>query len=139
MCRRWNIIRFVIMEAQWVKIFTGRAYWILTALEYKARIFGIKNGKNAEVNGNKFLFRNDFTPLWEGKKKFATLATIEFLLMKITNDLYWWIIFLQRLTAASCKIYSASPKGQLISEWLFGVFNFPKKQLKNLMNFCPRI
>ena len=39
-------------------------------------------------------------------KKFATLATIEFLLKKITNDLYWWIISLQRLTAASCKIYS---------------------------------
>ena len=31
-------------------------------------------------------------------------------------------------------------KGQLISEWLFGVFNFQKKKnLKNLMNFCPRI
>ena len=31
-------------------------------------------------------------------------------------------------------------KGQAISEWLFGVFNFPKKQqCKNLMNFCPRI
>ena len=30
-------------------------------------------------------------------------------------------------------------KGQLISEWLFGVFNFPKNQRKNLMNFCPRI
>ena len=30
-------------------------------------------------------------------------------------------------------------KGQLISELLFGVFNFPKNQRKNLMNFCPRI
>ena len=30
-------------------------------------------------------------------------------------------------------------KGQLISEWLYDVFNFPKKQCKNLMNFCPRI
>ena len=30
-------------------------------------------------------------------------------------------------------------KGQLMSEWLFGVFNFPKKQRKNLMNFCHRI
>ena len=29
-------------------------------------------------------------------------------------------------------------KGQLISEWLFDVLNFPKKQRKNLMNFCPR-
>ena len=31
------------------------------------------------------------------------------------------------------------PKGQLISELLFGVFNFPKNQRKHLMNFCPRI
>ena len=30
-------------------------------------------------------------------------------------------------------------KGQLISEWLFGVFNFPKKQSKNVTNFYPRI
>ena len=30
-------------------------------------------------------------------------------------------------------------KGQLISEWKFDVLNFPKKQPKNLMNFCPRI
>ena len=30
-------------------------------------------------------------------------------------------------------------KGQLMSEWLFGVFNFPKKRRKNLMNFSPRI
>ena len=32
-----------------------------------------------------------------------------------------------------------SCKGQLISEWLFGVFNFPTNQRKNLINFCPRI
>ena len=30
-------------------------------------------------------------------------------------------------------------KGQLISERFFVVFDFPKKQRKNLMNFCPRI
>ena len=37
-----------------------------------------------------------------------------------------------------CKAaYSA--KGQLISEWLFDVLNFPKKQLKIFMTFCPRI
>ena len=35
--------------------------------------------------------------------------------------------------------FNLSTKGQLISECLFGVFNFPKKQRKNLMNFCPRI
>ena len=33
----------------------------------------------------------------------------------------------------------AGAKGQLISEWLFVVLNFPKKQHKNLMNFCSRI
>jgi hypothetical protein len=29
-------------------------------------------------------------------------------------------------------------KGQLISELLFDVLNFPKHQCQNLMNFCPR-
>ena len=29
-------------------------------------------------------------------------------------------------------------KGQLISKWLFGVFNFPKKTMPNLMNLCLR-
>ena len=39
----------------------------------------------------------------------------------------------------SLESYRTSFKGQVISEGLFGVFNFPKKQCKNLMNFCPRI
>ena len=30
-------------------------------------------------------------------------------------------------------------KGQLISECLFDVLNFPKKPTKNLTNVCPRI
>ena len=30
-------------------------------------------------------------------------------------------------------------KGQLISEWLFDVLNFPKNQCEKLMNFFPRI
>ena len=38
-----------------------------------------------------------------------------------------------------CLIYDTLAKGQLISECLFGVFNVPKDQRKNLMNFCPRI
>ena len=39
------------------------------------------------------------------------------------------------------EIYEDSDeiKGQLILEWLFGGFNFPKNQRKNLMHFCPRI
>ena len=32
-----------------------------------------------------------------------------------------------------------STKGQLISECLLDVLNFPKKQCKNLINFCPSI
>ena len=39
--------------------------------------------------------------------------------------------------AADAQVGSAT--GQLISEWLFDVLNFPKKQRKNLTNFCPRI
>ena len=124
MCRRWNIIRFVTMEAQWVEKFTGRAYWIITALEHKARIFGLKNGK--KVNENKFLFRNDFTALWEGKK----VCHVGHNWVPTYENNKWFILMdyfspKTHCTAASCKIYSASPKGQLISEWLFGVFNFP--------------
>ena len=29
-------------------------------------------------------------------------------------------------------------KGQLMSEGLFGVWNFPKNKRNSLMNFCPR-
>jgi hypothetical protein len=35
--------------------------------------------------------------------------------------------------------HNAGNKGQLISECLFDVSNFPKNQHKNLMNLCPRI
>ena len=39
------------------------------------------------------------------------------------------------------EIYEDSDeiKGQLISEWLLDILNFPKNQRKNLMKFCPRI
>ena len=39
----------------------------------------------------------------------------------------------------SFRNYLTFTKVQLILKWLFGVFNFPKNQCKNLMNFCPRI
>ena len=46
-------------------------------------------------------------------------------------------------TGATAGLYSIPPpplpKGQLISECLFDVLNFPKKQRNNLTNFCPRI
>ena len=32
----------------------------------------------------------------------------------------------------------ANTYGQLISELIFGVFNFPKKQRRNLKDFCTR-
>ena len=34
------------------------------------------------------------------------------------------------------QVATAAGKGQLITKLLFGVLNFPKNQLKNLMNFC---
>jgi hypothetical protein len=37
------------------------------------------------------------------------------------------------------SIIEENTKGQLISECLFGVIDFPKKTTKNLTNFCPRI
>ena len=43
------------------------------------------------------------------------------------------------MTKTSPNLFKIGTKGQLISEWLFGVFNFPKNQHKNLTNFCPRI
>ena len=33
--------------------------------------------------------------------------------------------------------FNACPKGQLISEWLFGFFNFPKKPTKKFNEFLP--
>ena len=33
--------------------------------------------------------------------------------------------------------YVANTKGQLISEWNFGVFKSPKKPTKFLTDFCP--
>ena len=40
-----------------------------------------------------------------------------------------WIVY---------KMSLLGSKGQVISEWIFGVWNFPKKQRKNLKNFCPK-
>ena len=37
------------------------------------------------------------------------------------------------------EMISEGTKGQLVSEWIFEVLNFPQKQCKNLMNFCSRI
>ena len=41
-------------------------------------------------------------------------------------------------TSREESVYLAH-KGQLISECLLGVIDFPKKTTKNLTNFCPRI
>ena len=37
------------------------------------------------------------------------------------------------------ELFGLDAKGQLISEWLFDVLDFPEKQRKSFMNFCPRI
>ena len=46
-------------------------------------------------------------------------------------------------TGATAGLYSIPPpplpKGQLISECLSDVLNFPKKERKNFINFCPKI
>ena len=46
-----------------------------------------------------------------------------------------------KVLSCTCKsiVHKTDLKGQLISECLLVVFNFPKNQLKNLMNFYPRI
>ena len=48
-------------------------------------------------------------------------------------------LLLDALWKCCCCCQGCCCKGQLISEWLFDVLNFPKNQHKNLMNFCPRI
>ena len=52
-----------------------------------------------------------------------------------------YIIF-EQLSSKSklLELHTKFPvKGQVISEWNFGVLNFPKYQRKKLINFCPRI
>ena len=82
-----------------------------------------------------------------------------FLFAKTKKDLFWGhsavqtsiiqsnLYNYQNFKLANKALPSDSPyrlkpsasKGQLISEWLFDVLNFPKNQYKNLMNFCPTI
>ena len=38
-----------------------------------------------------------------------------------------------------CILRGSAAKGQLISECLYNVLNFPKKTTQILTNFCPRI
>ena len=49
----------------------------------------------------------------------------------------WWFLAKINFKPPSKKFKNLTDaKGQLISEWIFDVFNFPKDQPKN---FCPRI
>ena len=67
---------------------------------------------------------------------------------------YPWRHNLQSKKINKCRLYlcrlyfikprsliqnSCATKGQLNSEWLFDILNFLKKQLRKLMNFCPKI
>ena len=61
-----------------------------------------------------------------------------------TGKLYSGLILFSNEFIQNCWIYAnfyiiLTANGQVISEYLFDALNFPKKQLKNLMNFCPRI
>ena len=83
----------------------------------------------------------------------ATICVVTFWRIVKHHSLDRAIFFYQNTTnwtcysekkVVKCKsaihyIICVHAKGQLISEWLFGVFNSPKKQHKKLMNFCPRI
>ena len=52
-------------------------------------------------------------------------------------ELTWWGGGKKSTCSKITIVYQA--KGQLISELLFGVLNFPKNQPKNLKDFWPRI
>ena len=57
-----------------------------------------------------------------------------------TRDLYErWRLGDEGVEIRSSEEQEWAATGQLISECLFDVINFPKKQRKNLTNFCPRI
>ena len=57
-----------------------------------------------------------------------------------TRDLYErWRLGDEGVEIRSSEEQEWAATGQLISECLFDVLNFPKKQRKNLTNFCPRI
>ena len=66
---------------------------------------------------------------------------------KLSWEISFWFLDIFWSFGSQCCVAFPLPKlmseqctkGQLISEWLFCVFNFPKNQCKNLMNFCPRI
>ena len=68
-------------------------------------------------------------------ESFLALSTLDNFVMDILS-VVCQVIFCGKthITMFTQEVF----KGQLISEWLFGVFNFPKKQRKNLMNFCPK-
>ena len=53
------------------------------------------------------------------------------------NWCFAWIVN-NHLKKKCLNFFLQVSKGQLTSECLFGVLNFPKKQRKNLANFCPR-
>jgi hypothetical protein len=75
------------------------------------------------LNNSFLLFVKSFLWALNSSSNFSNLRISSLALFRI------WT---QSVTFKVCK-------GQLISEWIFDALNFPKKQCKNLMNFCPRI
>ena len=84
---------------------------------------------------------------FQGRKNYCSIHTKKFFRIKVRFFFFKIKIKFQnpivtiRMVLMQHSIHSSRhcTKGQLISECLFGVFNFPNKQCKNLMNFCPRI
>ena len=66
---------------------------------------------------------------------FAPFPYRSLILFPVTmfEGIVWMFVY---WSSPFCK---SNDKGQLISECLLDVLNFPKKQRKNLTNFCPRI
>ena len=55
------------------------------------------------------------------------------------NLLMEFVPLLVKIVRIGSQRSRLKPKGQLVSECLLDVLNFPKNQRKNLTNFCPRI
>ena len=60
-------------------------------------------------------------------------------MVKHANNVHGTRIYSKKIGRWIISDSDDTVKGQLISECLLGVIDFPKKPTKNLTNFCPRI
>ena len=82
-------------------------------------------------SGEQFLWNK--IEIWAG---FGQVSNNEKKIRPIMSNLWGRFSSFQKIVLKKIQILVSA--GQLISVWLFGVFNFPKNERKNLMNFCPR-